>query len=54
MPNKNWEQTEYKKLIRIKASDLEYIKMNKEQLSAAGFLQHIIKTYRERNKPVDK
>ena len=53
MANKNWENSEYTKLIRISVPDLEYIKMNKEQLSSAGFLKHIIKIYRDKKEAVD-
>lgn len=46
MKNKNWENSEYEKLIRIKVSDLEWIKNNKEDMSAAAFLHFIIQFYK--------
>jgi hypothetical protein len=50
MANKNWENSEYTKLVRIKADDLEYLKLNKEDMSAAGFLNYIINLYKNKSK----
>ena len=43
MRNKQWNESKYTKLIRIKEEDYEWIKQNKGKKSAAGFLEEIIK-----------
>ena len=54
--NKNWENSEYEKLVRIKVVDWKWLKDNKEDLSIAGYLHYLIQYYKanqqkdERNK----
>lgn len=45
--NPAWDNTEYEKQIRIKVSDLNWIKENKVNASSAAFLNYIIKYYKE-------
>lgn len=49
----DYAESEYKKRIRITDEDLEWIKKNKGKKSAAGFLEEIIKQYKnnEGNEP---
>lgn len=44
--NKNWENSEYEKLVRIKVVDWKWLKDNKEDLSIAGYLHYLIQYYK--------
>lgn len=50
MTDKYWEKTEYTKLARVTAEDLEYIKSVKGKGSVAGYLRELIKKDREKLK----
>ena len=44
--NKNWKNSEYEKLTRIKLPDLDWLKENKGELSIAGYLHYIIQCHK--------
>lgn len=45
----NWKQSKYKKIIRISIEDLDFLKQEKDKKSLAGFLEEIIKYYKDEN-----
>jgi hypothetical protein len=46
-----YEDSNYKRQIRITEEDLEWIKEHKGKKSAAGFLEEIIKQYKTNEAP---
>jgi hypothetical protein len=46
MRDKEWNESRFNKRIRVTEDDLEWIKKNKGKKSAAGFLEEIIKQYK--------
>lgn len=44
---RDWKQSEYTKLIRIKEEDLKWIEMNRHKKSRAGKLKEIIDFYKK-------
>ncbi len=46
MEKRNWENTEYTKIVRITYEDLEWLKKNKGKMSIARKLKEIIKKER--------
>ena len=47
---RDWETTRFTKRIALTEEDLEWIKKNKGKKSAAGFLEEIIKHYKNGRK----
>lgn len=42
-----WDNSDYKKLVRIKEKQLKWLMKYKKQRTAAGFLDEIIKEYKK-------
>ncbi len=55
MRSKNWEQSEFTKVVRLTEQDYDWIKAVKGKKSAAGFLKEIINIYKnDKRKPIIK